>query len=137
MADSEEPSKTPGKKRQLKQAPTIREQAEKEAKKAEKKAEKQAKKSTKTSDNSATKAFLKGFFAPLRFVGKVLKFIGRFTIPPYFRNSWKELRQTSWPKLKESRRLTTAVIIFSIVFGAIVALLDFGLDKIFKQILLK
>ncbi|MCA9318876.1 preprotein translocase subunit SecE [Candidatus Saccharibacteria bacterium] len=52
-------------------------------------------------------------------------------------SSWKELRQVTWPTFKESRRLTSAVIIFSIMFGLLIALTDFLLDKLFKQFLLK
>jgi preprotein translocase SecE subunit len=84
--------------------------------------------------------------APFRFVGRGLKRLGRFKpfriiglilVPPYFRNSWKELRQVTWPKFRESLRLTSAVIVFAVVFGAVVALLDAVLDKLFKEVLLK
>ena len=84
--------------------------------------------------------------APLRATGrglqrlnriKPLRILGFIIVPPYFRNSWRELRQVTWPTGKESRRLTLAVILFAIVFGALVAVLDLGLDKVFKQVLLK
>lgn len=75
---------------------------------------------------------LRWFFGlkPVRFVGRILG-LG------YLRDSLKELRTVTWPTFKESTRLTGAVIIFSIIFGLFVALVDFGLDKVFKQILLK
>lgn len=92
----------------------------------------------------------RGFTAPLRFVGrgfkkvgtaldrvKVFHIIGLILWPRYFRNSWKELRMVTWPTGKQARQLTLAVILFAVVFGALVAVLDFGLDKIFKQVLLK
>ncbi len=73
-------------------------------------------------------------FGPIgRFLGKISKYI----IPPYFRNSWNELRQVTWPTRRETFRLTGAVIAFSVVFGAVIALVDFGLDKLFKEVLLK
>ena len=84
--------------------------------------------------------------APFRSVGRGFKKLGKFKffriigyifVPPYFRNSWKELRQVTWPKGKESLRLTSAVIIFAVVFGALVALVDYGLDKVFREVLLK
>jgi len=75
--------------------------------------------------------------APLRFVGRGLRKISRYTVPPYFRNSWRELRQVTWPKGKESAQLTLAVILFAAVFGAIVFGVDTGLDKVFKQVLIK
>lgn len=87
-----------------------------------------------------------GIARPLKPVGKAAKRLGRFKpmriiglvlVPPYFRNSWRELRQVTWPSGRESRRLTLAVIIFAVVFGILIALVDFGLDKLFKQVLLK
>jgi preprotein translocase SecE subunit len=57
--------------------------------------------------------------------------------PSYFRNSFRELKQVTWPGRRESLRLTSAVLAFAIVFGAIVALVDFGLDKLFKELILK
>jgi len=74
---------------------------------------------------------------PFRFIGKALGFISQFIFPRYFRQSWQELRLVKWPNWRESRRLTTAVLIFAIVFGAIIALVDYGLDKLFKQLLVK
>lgn len=91
-----------------------------------------------------------GFTAPFRFVGrgfkkigsflgrfKAFRILGRVLVPYYFRNSWKELKQVTWPNGKQTRQLTIAVIIFAIIFGAVVALLDFILDKVFKEVLLK
>lgn len=77
---------------------------------------------------------------PFRFVGRILAKIARplrFIVPPYFRNSWKELRQVTWPNRRETLRLTGAVIVFSIAFGCLVAVIDFGLDKLFREVLLK
>ena len=67
---------------------------------------------------------------PLRIIGKVL-------LPIYIRNSWRELRQVNWPSWKQSRSLTLAVILFAVVFGLVIAGVDYGLDKLFRQILLK
>jgi preprotein translocase SecE subunit len=68
---------------------------------------------------------------------KVFRIIGFILVPPYFRNSWRELRLTTWPSLKQSRQLTTAVVIFAVIFGVLIAAVDFGLDKLFKQVLIK
>lgn len=70
-------------------------------------------------------------------VWKPLRFIGHFIIPPYFRSSWRELRHVTWPNRRETLRLTTAVVMFSIVFGAVLAAFDYGLDKLFKQVLIR
>lgn len=69
-------------------------------------------------------------FRPVRLAGKVI-------IPAYLRNSWRELRLVTWPTWKQSRQLTLAVIIFAVIFGSTIAAVDYGLDKIFRNILLK
>lgn len=74
---------------------------------------------------------------PFKFIAKILRFIGRIVFPEYLRGSWRELRRVKWPDWYESRRLTVAVLIFAIVFGGLVSIVDYGLDKIFKQVLLK
>ena len=74
-----------------------------------------------------------------RFLGKykVFRVIGRILWPTYFRNSWKELRQVTWPTRRETWQLTLAVIIFSVIFGVLVAIVDYGLDKLFKQLIIE
>ena len=71
------------------------------------------------------------------FVAKPFRFIGRYVIPPYFRNSWRELKLVTWPSRKQTRQLTLAVIMFSIVLGTFVALLDLGFGKLFKEVIVK
>ncbi|HUS26559.1 MAG TPA: preprotein translocase subunit SecE [Nevskiaceae bacterium] len=131
MADSQESEiqKTP---RRIRKVDSVREKAEK---------------TTAANDRPKRRhVFATGFMAPLRLMGswlaplgrfKAVRIIGLILVPPYFRNSWKELRQVTWPTGRESRRLTLAVIIFALIFGALVALIDYGLDKVFKQVLLK
>jgi preprotein translocase SecE subunit len=89
---------------------------------------------------------IKKVWAPFRFIGRFFRFLNRFTplrilglilFPPYFRNSWKELQQVTWPTFKQSLRLTWAVLLFAIIFGASVAAVDYGLEAVFKRILLK
>lgn len=67
--------------------------------------------------------------------GKILRGIGRILWPKFFRNSWREIRQVTWPTGRETVRLTIAVFIFAVVFAAIVGVLDFGLDKLFKEVI--
>ncbi len=76
-------------------------------------------------------------WAPLRAIFRPIKWLGRHLIPRYFRNSFHELRLTTWPSRKQSRQLTLAVVIFAVVFGAFVYVLDLGLDKLFKEIFTK
>ena len=123
------------KRRIVKQAETVREMAEK--------------------SQSADKAIKKGgvvrlagryIAKPFKIAGRPFAKLGRFRVfriigfillPPYFRQSWKELKQVTWPTRRESWQLTSAVVIFSIIFGVVIALVDLGLDKVFKQVLLK
>jgi preprotein translocase SecE subunit len=109
------------KKRRIKQAQTVREQT---------KAKTEPKSAKKRRIRSATKAAVK----PLRVFG-FLRFL-RFLVPKYFKNSWNELKQVTWPSRKETWKLTLAVFIFAIMFGLLVGVVDYGLDKIFKRILL-
>ncbi|HEY5152866.1 MAG TPA: preprotein translocase subunit SecE [Candidatus Saccharimonadales bacterium] len=71
------------------------------------------------------------------FAFKPVSLVGKIILPVYVRRSWQELRQVTWPSWRESRRLTFAVLVFAIIFGASIALVDYGLDKIFRHILLK
>lgn len=66
-----------------------------------------------------------------------MKFLATITGLRYIYRSFRELRTVTWPSFRESMRLTGAVILFSIVFGLFVAVVDYGLDKLFKQIILK
>ena len=68
---------------------------------------------------------------------KPIHIIGLIIIPRYIRNSWQELRLVTWPNRRETRRLTTAVLIFAVIFGILIACVDYGLDKAFKKVVLK
>lgn len=69
--------------------------------------------------------------------------VGRFLnkrrhfVPTYFKEAWAELRQVEWPSGRTTIRLTLAVFIFSIVFGVIVTVVDFGLDKVFRKVFIE
>lgn len=71
---------------------------------------------------------------PVRFVAK---WIGLIVWPPYLRRSLRELRLVTWPNWRQTWRLTFAVLGFSVVFGAFIYVIDFGLDKLFKEVLLR
>jgi len=57
-------------------------------------------------------------------------------LPRFFREAWEEVRQVTWPNRKDTFRLTIAVFIFAIAFGVVIALVDYGLSKIFRSLLL-
>ncbi|MBP9852999.1 preprotein translocase subunit SecE [Candidatus Saccharibacteria bacterium] len=114
------------------------------------------------SEESISKAFWRGFFWPFRFIWqclawlshkppfkqighlirkianmRVVKFVAKVIGIRYIVRSWRELRQVSWPTFRESARLVVAVLVFSVAFGTFVAILDFGLNKIFENVILK
>lgn len=60
----------------------------------------------------------------------------RSIIPRFIRNAWAEVRQVTWPTRKETIKLTIAVIIFALVFGTLIWIVDYGLEKLFRQIIL-
>ena len=138
MADSDNSAKS-GKRRLRAPAETVRQRQTHVASKAEK------------PKNGAFSAMWRGFTAPVRkFAGLKLwqskfwrpfrfiaKWVGLVLWPPYFRQSFGELKLVTWPNFRESWRLTFAVLAFAAVFGALIAGLDFGLDKLFKEVLLK
>lgn len=74
---------------------------------------------------------------PLKYLKRPLRLIAKILVPSYFRSSWRELKQVTWPGWKQGRRLTFAVIAFAVIFGAVIAGVDWGLDKIFRNLLLK
>jgi preprotein translocase SecE subunit len=120
-------------RRIVKKADSLRQQAEKNANKPAKK-------------QGIVRLSLRYIGAPFVWVGrsfakfgrfKPLRIIGKILWPTYFRNSWKELRQVTWPGRREAWQLTGAVLLFSAIFGILITLVDYGLDKVFKQVLLK
>ena len=134
MADEAE--KRP--KRRLRNAETIRERALKAQEEANKPARPSRLRNTAGTVTKPVRGAGKVFrYQPFKFIGKVLGFLGRIVVPRYFRNSWRELRLVTWPSRKQTRQLTFAVLLFAVVFGAMVALVDYGLDKLFKEVLLK
>lgn len=126
-----------------KRAQTVRERSQTDAAKPKRRVLKTAEsvaKPAQAAHKGAKKALkplsplLKPFkVRPVRFVGRIL---AKVLLINYFISSFKELKQVTWPNRKETTKLTVAVFMFAIVFGALIALTDYGLDKIFKKILL-
>lgn len=75
---------------------------------------------------------LRWFFTrrPMKFIGRILGF-------RYIASSFREVKLVTWPSFGQSMRLTKAVIVFSFIFGSLIAGVDYGLGKVFKQIILK
>jgi preprotein translocase SecE subunit len=108
------------KKRRIRAAPTVREQAQ----------QRQAKKPRR----------LRRADKPQKPAGKFRRGFGwliRHTIPPYIRNSFRELRNVTWPGRKLSLQLTWAVVMFAVVFAVVIGFLDWGLNIAFQKIILR
>lgn len=136
MANESKPNRKP---RVRKTAPTVREKAQA----AQSKAGSDKPKKIRRAAHTTIKPFraIKIPSNPItRFLGRVARIIGkilRWLVPSYFINSWREVRLVTWPGRKETWRLTLAVIIFAIVFGALVAGVDKVIDLLFRKLVLK
>ncbi len=73
----------------------------------------------------------------VRIISWPLRLLAKILFPKFLRSSYQELRMVKWPNGRESRQLTFAVLVFAVVFGVIVAVVDYGLDKLFREVLLK
>lgn len=137
----------PKKKRKLRSAPTVREKAEIAAKKPAEKPKRVRKAARKTVSPvvwlwRGICRLLRPFrfllwpfkTRPMRWLGRMLSYV---LLLRYFRNSWKELKLVTWPDRKQTTQLTIAVFAFAIAFGLAVSITDYGLDKLFKKVLLK
>lgn len=140
MADQPENTK---KKRIVKNPETFRERAIKAAEGIDKPSRASRVKSSsgkiaspvfKPIGRALTAVFGSVVFKPFR---RPLRLIGLVLLPRFVRNSWKELKLVHWPSWHESRALTYAVLVFAVAFGATIAVVDYGLDKLFRDILLK
>ena len=132
MAKSSEGKRRP---RIRKSAPTVRELAQAAQAQAD-----DGKTKRLSRPASRLKKLNIGQKAPARAAKKPLRLIKRalaWIVPSYFVNSWRELRQVQWPARRETWRLTLAVFVFAIVFGALVAGVDKSLDELFKKVVLK
>lgn len=72
-------------------------------------------------------------FRPIRFIVKILS---KVLFINYFYNAFLELRLVTWPTTRVTWRLTGAVLAFGIIFGLMIAGLDFVLEKAFREVLL-
>ena len=98
-----------------------------------KKAEKSTSKSTKPSkpakkaqkEQKAQKPTKKGFilFRPFTAFGR------------YVRDSWREIRQVRWPDRKLTWKMTLSVIIYVVIFAAVIMLLDALFVFLFNKLL--
>lgn len=116
------------KRPRIRKAPTLREQAD------------AARLKTQMPKAASARRVKLPKWSIFRVVGRVLGIILRplrWLAPRYLKNAWQELKQVTWPTRRETWRLTLAVFIFAIVFGLLIAGVDWILDQIFKKVILK
>jgi preprotein translocase SecE subunit len=137
VAEPADPTSSKKPKRRLRAAPvTVRERVEQTTQKAEADSTpKRRKLRTPMAERVAKPK--RQVFAPLRAIWRPIRWILRHIIPGYFKSAFHELRLTTWPNRKQSRQLTTAVVLFAVIFGIFVSLLDYGLNKVFKELFVK
>ncbi|MES2971450.1 MAG: preprotein translocase subunit SecE [Patescibacteria group bacterium] len=139
MAVKKSDGKDSSKKRQLKlkKPQTVRERAEKSSADKKPRRLKQARSSAVKPFKAVARVGRKEYYLPLpdnragRLLNKPRKFF-----PRYFINSWIELRQVVWPNWKTTIKLTFAVFLFAIFFTLLISSVDYGLDKLFKKLIL-
>ena len=56
--------------------------------------------------------------------------------PGFFRGALAEMKFVTWPGRKETWRLVFAVFVFAIVLGTLIAVLDYALDRLLREIIL-
>lgn len=141
--------KTSPKKPRVRKVETIREKAVKTAAKAETKAYKRPRRRLGRILRAIIrplKAIIRPLKKPVRFLTRPLRtrpvrfigrLLGRILWPKYFRNSWKEIQQVTWPSRRDTWKMTFAVIVFAVVFGLAAAGADFVLDKVIRRIVFR
>ncbi len=130
--------KPTSKKRQLKKTETVRERAAKPQATPKTRRLKTASTHAARPLKAAVRLGRKEVYLPMpdNRVGNFLNKRRSF-VPSYFRASWQELRQVNWPNRKQTTQLTLAVFMFALFFGLIIAIVDYGLDKLFEKLILK
>lgn len=127
------------KKRVLKKTETVREKASKQTDAAPKPRRVHKATGAVKRPISAARRIGQKEYHPIKLpdnrLGRFLTKNRRVT-PRYFRESWAELKQVTWPNRKETTSLTLAVVAFALVFSVMIGIIDYGLDKIFKTLLL-
>lgn len=128
----------PKRKPRIRKTPTVRQQIEESTKETIEQS---------PSRGGVTRILLRPIKLIFRFLGVILRPLApmgrrvlrilKWLVPSYFIKAWRELKQVTWPNRRETWRLTSAVFIFAVVFGTLVAVVDKGLDEVFKRLVLR
>ena len=54
----------------------------------------------------------------------------------YLKGARKELKRVKWPGRRESWKLTSGVIVFTLVVTTFTVLVDYGLDELFQELII-
>jgi preprotein translocase SecE subunit len=65
---------------------------------------------------------------------KIASFLASVLLLKFIRGAYGEIKQVQWPSFRETVRLSVAVFIFSVLFGTLVAITDYGLGKVFRKL---
>lgn len=70
------------------------------------------------------------------FLGKVVNFFKRLpaNIAKPFRNTWRELKNVTWPTRENLINSTLLVIAFMVFMGVVIGLLDMGSTEVVKML---
>jgi preprotein translocase SecE subunit len=82
---------------------------------------------------AATFIWGSALFIPVRFIVRIL---AKVLLVRYFMQSFQELKLVTWPDARTTARLTFAVTMFAVIFGLIVAGMDFVFEKLFREVIL-
>ena len=102
----------------------------KKAQAAKKEAIKNKAKEIRKEKKAAEKKEIPAILKPLWFISAPFRAIGR-----YIRDSFRELRQVRWPNRKTTWKITLSVIIYVLIIGVFIMLLDILLKFIFDNLL--
>ncbi len=130
--------------RRIKQVETVRQQAEKAAASLASERPRKVHKLRETAAKASAPLGIISKFAsheyhPIKLPdNKAGRFLSRRAriVPRFFVEAWQELRQVTWPSRKETIKLTLAVLVFALIFGGLIAIVDYGLDKLFRNVIL-
>jgi len=119
---------------------TVRERADKKLAKSERPSRHSKVSKVAGGSISSVRSFLTKEYHPVKLpdskVSRVLT-KRRVVTPSYFKNSVSEVRKVEWPSRRQALSLSLAVIVFSVVIAIFVQILDYGLGKLFNEVILK
>lgn len=137
---AEDKKRSPKKLQVRRKAETVRQRSDKSIKKAATVGRTRKAASSAAGSVSKVRSVLKKEYSPIKSdKSKATVFLtkSRRGTPSYFVNSYRELKQVTWPTRRVALKLTFAVFMFSVVFASLIRAIDYGFERLFKDIILK